>query len=188
MADMPIDKVAFDTAFDFIMKFEGGYVNDKDDPGGATKYGISLVFLRGVRGYATADSRTILKLTRDDAKKIYKEHFWTPNRLGEIPSDLAIPVMDTAVNMGYRFAIKNLQRSLNKSGLVSEKLSVDGACGNKTVAAANNANVVKNIELVRAYYMMNRVIRYIAICERNPKMRKFFFGWLRRVGGLWVTK
>ena len=36
-----------------IVRREGGFVNDPDDPGGATKYGVTIHTLRAVRGSAT---------------------------------------------------------------------------------------------------------------------------------------
>ena len=52
----------FEKAFEYVIANEGGYVFDKNDPGGATKYGISQ------KAYHTLNIRA---LTLDDAKKIY---------------------------------------------------------------------------------------------------------------------
>ncbi|UIJ38551.1 hypothetical protein LWC08_02995 [Desulfobaculum bizertense] len=32
---------ALKAALDFVLQYEGGFVNHPDDPGGATKYGVS---------------------------------------------------------------------------------------------------------------------------------------------------
>ena len=54
----------FDKALKFVLKWEGGYSNDPNDPGGETKYGISK------RSYPELD---ISKLTLEQAKDIFIE-------------------------------------------------------------------------------------------------------------------
>lgn len=92
----------FETAFEFIMKWEGGYVNNKKDPGGETKYGISK------RSYPNLD---IKNLTREDAKKIYLKDFWNGSTADEYPKPLNIVIFDTAVNMGISRALKFLEKT-----------------------------------------------------------------------------
>ena len=81
----------FDAAMKFIFKWEGGYVWDKDDPGGETKYGISK------KSYPNLD---IKNLTKDQAKEIYRRDYWDKADLERYPQDKAIVLMNVAVNMG----------------------------------------------------------------------------------------
>lgn len=81
----------FDSCVEFILKAEGGYVNDKYDAGGETKYGISK------RSYPDVN---IKNLTLDDAKAIYKRDYWDACGCGDLKEPLDVIVFDTAVNMG----------------------------------------------------------------------------------------
>ena len=81
----------FDTAFEFILRWEGEYVNDPNDPGGATKYGISS------RSYPNLD---IENLTVYDAKGIYYKDYWLRSGCDELTPPMDIIIFDTSVNMG----------------------------------------------------------------------------------------
>lgn len=81
----------FETAVAFVLRHEGGYVNDPADPGGETKYGISK------RRYPWL---TIAGLTVDDAKTIYYDDYWVPSGASRLAMPMALVVLDTAVNMG----------------------------------------------------------------------------------------
>jgi len=97
----------FDKAFQDVIGFEGGYVNNPNDKGGETKYGISK------RSYPSID---IENLTLDGAKEIYYKDFWNTIRLELSLIDdekIAIELFDTAVNMGVGVASKFLQEALN---------------------------------------------------------------------------
>lgn len=95
--------MTFDIAFDRLMGVEGGYVNDPNDPGGETNWGISK------RSYPHVD---IKNLTRDGAKAIYKTEFWDVIEADGLPGDLAFQVFDFSVNSGISTAIRYLQRAL----------------------------------------------------------------------------
>lgn len=81
----------FDRAFAIVVGEEGGYVNNKDDPGGETKYGISK---------QSYPARDIAALTLDDAKAIYLHDYWTVAKCDLLPWPNCLPVFDCAVNQG----------------------------------------------------------------------------------------
>src|SRR5512147_2295714 len=87
----------FDIAINFVLQREGGYVNDPDDPGGETNYGISK------KSFPNID---IKNLTVNEAKSIYREHYWDACGCDDIPSPLDVVMFDTAVNMGVGTAKK----------------------------------------------------------------------------------
>ncbi len=87
----------FDKALKFVLKWEGGYSNDPNDPGGETKYGISK------RSYPELD---ISKLTLKQVKEIYYQNYWLKTGCDKLPFPFNIVVFDTAVNMGRSRAIK----------------------------------------------------------------------------------
>ncbi len=87
---------SLDIAINFVIKHEGGYVNDPKDPGGETKFGISK------RAYPNLN---IKDLTIEQAKAIYKKDYWDRCNCDEIEYPLDIVVFDTAVNMGIQRAL-----------------------------------------------------------------------------------
>jgi len=89
----------FEKALKFVLKWEGGYSNDPNDPGGETKFGICK------RSYPELD---ISKLTLEQAKEIYYKNYWLKSGCDELPYPFNIIVFDTAVNMGRRRAIEFL--------------------------------------------------------------------------------
>lgn len=96
--------MTFDTAFDRVIGHEGGYVNDPNDPGGETNWGISK------RSYPNLD---IKNLTREDAYGIYKVDFWNRVHADKLPDGVAFQLFDFAVNSGIETAIRYFQRALN---------------------------------------------------------------------------
>lgn len=81
----------FDTAIAFILDQEGGLVNNPEDPGKLTKYGISQA------AYPTVD---IANLTVDDAKAIYRRDYWTPMGCDGMADPWALLALDSAVQHG----------------------------------------------------------------------------------------
>lgn len=75
----------------FILKWEGGYVNDPHDPGGETKYGISK------KAYPDLDIRN---LSNEDIYDIYWRDYWDKTGCEELEWQMAYVIMDTAVNLG----------------------------------------------------------------------------------------
>lgn len=95
--------MSFETAVNRVLGNEGGYVWNISDPGGETKWGISK------RQYPNLN---IKELTKEDAKKIYKQDFWDRIDGDELPEDVAFQVFDAAVNHGIGNAIRMLQRAI----------------------------------------------------------------------------
>lgn len=95
--------MSFETAVNRVLENEGGYVWNISDPGGETKWGISK------RQYPNLN---IKELTKEDAKKIYKQDFWDRIDGDELPEDVAFQVFDAAVNHGIGNAIRMLQRAI----------------------------------------------------------------------------
>ena len=86
---------AFERSLAFVLKWEGGYTNDPDDPGGETNFGISR------RAYPREN---IGKMTRERAAEIYRRDYWGPAGCEALPFPLALCVFDTAVNCGVTSA------------------------------------------------------------------------------------
>lgn len=98
--------MSFDRAVEFILREEGGYVNNPSDPGGETKYGISK------RSYPNED---IANLTVDKAKSIYRRDYWNPLGLDAEKYGPALVLMDCAVNQGTKRAVQLRDRVATSS-------------------------------------------------------------------------
>ena len=109
---------SFLTVMDFVLKAEGGLVDNPHDPGGLTNFGISQ------KSYPNEDIRN---LTKDRALAIYFLDYWTPIRGDALPLPVAFVVMDSAVNCGVRKAIVWLQAEAGATP--------DGVFGPKTLDA-----------------------------------------------------
>lgn len=91
----------FSRAVEFVLEEEGGFVDDPQDPGGATNWGISQ------RAYPEIN---IKALSRDKAIAIYQRDYW--DHLPTLPGRLQFLVFDFAVNAGISRAIKTLQSAI----------------------------------------------------------------------------
>ena len=150
----------FDDIIEIVLEHEGGYVNDPDDPGGETNFGIAK------RSHPDVD---IANLTKEDAKIIYYQDYWMKNRVPQMPDDLKHIYFDMCVNQGRGRAVKILQRAANAKGA---NLKGDGGLGPKTVGALDGVE----LDRVRAY----RIKYYADLVTRKPDLEKFYFGWFRR--------
>jgi lysozyme family protein len=93
----------FQVYFDRLIEYEGRYVNDPNDPGGETNWGISK------RAYPNF---IIKDLTREDAYNIYKRDFWDVLQADNLPDSITFQLFDFAVNSGISTAIRYFQRAL----------------------------------------------------------------------------
>lgn len=145
----------FERAISIIVDIEKGYVNDPNDPGGETKYGIAKRFWPNV---------DIKNLSLDGARKIYKENYWDPCQCDSLPWPLNLFVFDCAVNQGIDAAIRTLQKSLG--------VAQDGVIGRVTIEAAKRADKEATARL-----MVFRAMRYIG--TRN--FDRYGDGWFKRL-------
>ena len=146
----------FDDIIEVVLKHEGGYVNDPDDPGGETNFGIAK------RSHPNVD---IKNLTKDGAKEIYKEHYWDGNKVESLPENLRHIAFDMYVNQGKSRGVKILQQAANAKGA---GLKVDGGLGPMTLKAITESNV--ELQRVRAY----RIKYYADLVTRKPDLEKFY--------------
>ncbi|MEM9551616.1 MAG: holin-associated N-acetylmuramidase [Pseudomonadota bacterium] len=169
-----------------IVRREGGFVNDPDDPGGATKYGVTIHTMRrlglDLTGNGTIDVADVRALTRDDAVEIFIRHYFEKPRLDELPQALQATVFDMYVNAGAN-AVKILQRLLRQMGY---DIAADGVIGPKTLGAVRAAQGDDPV-LLRDAYGIARRNYYFGIGDRRPASRKYARtraggkgGWIKR--------
>lgn len=173
---------------------EGGFVDHKKDPGGATKHGVSLRWLLqlgdvdndGVLegdfdGDGDVDVDDIRKLELPDAIKLYREQWWEPNHYARIQSQqAAYKVFDFAINMGTRGSHRIMQRAVNR--IMADHLKVDGKLGPKSFQAINGICSTKapHRDFIQ-FVCAEALVRYVRIYEKDPsRYVVFLHGWSRR--------
>jgi lysozyme family protein len=165
----------FDKALKVILVHEGGsaYTDDPADPGGATKYGISLRFLKDhgidLDGDGDIDAEDVRGLDPEKAAQLYRQFFWNLVH-GDDFADQAVAtkLFDMAVNMGPGRAIILIQKAV--------LVPADGVFGPKTFAAINGFAqplLFANLESFLGDF-------YRGIVADRPKSAKFLEGWLVR--------
>ncbi len=159
----------FKRSLKVVRRWEGGLVDHPSDPGGITKWGISLRFLRAigmdVNGDGVINGRDIKSLTIPHIEEIYHDHFWAKCHCDFLPVGIDLAVFDCAVNQGPNRAKRLLQKAL--------KVKADGMIGPITLAAADKANPAELL----GEFMARRAVHYSSLTN----VIIFGLGWFRRI-------
>jgi len=174
----------FDFAIPLILKAEGfrpghtGLVDDPDDPGGPTNYGVSLRALRKLGplvgdfdGDGDVDADDISFMTYDDAVNIYKGWYWRPE-FDVLHREVAYRLADHWVNAGPTAMARVAQRAIRA---MLRPIEVDGKYGAKTNSAIElcGTNILPAIRSERAGF-------YRELIAKNATFEKYRNGWLNR--------
>jgi len=155
-----------------IVAREGGYVNDPDDPGGATNHGVTIHTLRrlglDLDGDGVVDPADVRALSRDQAVGIFIRDYYERPRIAELPAALQPSLFDMYVNAGAN-AVRILQRLLGEMGF---RVAVDGVIGPQSAAAARNAADPDPLALADAYGVARRNY-YFRLADARPASRKY---------------
>jgi lysozyme family protein len=169
-----------------IVRREGGYVNDPDDPGGATNYGVTIHTMRrlglDLDKDGDVDAADVRRITKAQAIDIFKEYYFVRPGIARLPEALHASLFDMYVNAGSH-AVKILQRLLAAFG---RKVGVDGKIGPQTIDAAAEIYRRAPDHLADAYGVARRNY-YYKLADRRAPMRKFA---RRRDGGKggWIIR
>lgn len=169
----------FEYCFKIILEHEGGLSTDKRDPGGTTKWGISLRYLKMIgldlNDDGVVDEKDIFVLDKENAKQIYYENWWLNYQYSRFKHiEVAAKVFDLAVNMGGYAAHKLCQIAINR--LRDKPIAVDGILGDESYGAANKLDAHKLREELRKCAEH----KYRQILADNPHMEWARNGWMRR--------
>lgn len=163
-ADVMIDRIIID---------EGGdkFTNDPQDPGGATKYGITLDTLRDWRGVKTLPVSAVIALSLPEARAIYRTRYVASCRVDQMPIGIDYSVLDFAVNAGPSRSIKTLQKIIG--------VAPDGVVGPVTLKAVRDydqSSLINNFAAARSKYY-----------QSLSNFGRFGRGWLNRTERVRVT-
>lgn len=168
----------------FTQVWEGGsaLVNNKNDPGGITKYGVSLRFLKNLplkdadlNKDGIIDWKDVASLTETAQENIFFKYFWEAIKASELPNKISMVLYDTSVNLGTKRSIIMLQKVLG--------VTADGVIGPKTIKQAQNVSDV--FEAVKDLLNLRRR-HYFNLAEKTEWADAFIKGWLRRTDALEV--
>ena len=155
----------FDGALSRVLAHEGGFTDDKRDPGGATNFGITIAdYRKYVKPDATVADVRAMRV--EEARAIYRAHYWDALDCDALPAGVDESVFDYGVNSGVGRAGRVLRRVL---GLPDDDWRVTAAvlaaCARREAAA-----VVRDINDER--------LRFLKSLRTWPV---FGTGWQRRV-------
>lgn len=155
-----------------ILKWEGGFVNDPDDLGGATNRGVTLAtYMQYCRkkGYPVPTVERLKKLSDREWTEILKTMYWDRWKADQIESQSVANILVDWVWASGNYGIKIPQQLFN--------VKVDGIVGPKTLEAVNSRNP-------RELFDMIKIARFDfieEICRKRPANNKFKRGWLNRI-------
>lgn len=150
----------------FTLHEEGGYVDDPEDTGGITDFGITLCNWRAFMGDPEADGNDLRKLTPGQKSAFYGAMYWNPVRGDDLPPALDLMTFDHGVNAGTARSAMLLQQALG--------VPQDGHIGSQTLAVAHRA--VRSVVLDTLAHLQETFYR------TRPAFGHFGAGWLARLG------
>lgn len=186
-----------------LLDIEGGYVNNPNDKGGETLFGISRVYNPQWDGWRLVDSlrprspaNTALfiatiessKVLKQKALDFYRREFYTPvmpaSAAGRVDGVIASELFDQAVHFGPRRAVRHLQRVLNvlnRRADLWDDIVTDGLMGPATrrtyaeaVRLGNQLHIIRGLDILQGAYLFGRI-------EVDESQEAFTRGWFARV-------
>ncbi|MHB8406304.1 MAG: glycoside hydrolase family 108 protein [Gammaproteobacteria bacterium] len=165
----------FQTALFFVLREEGGYVDNPADHGGPTNQGITQATYDSYRRSTGKSAETVALIAPPEVLDIYSEMYWLPAHCQALPLTLAVCHFDWTVNHGVTGAIRTLQQVLS--------VEEDGVFGPMTAAALQSAGAQDLPALIESYLELRRQW-YQNFVSRDPSQDQFLEGWLSRVNRL----
>lgn len=159
----------------FIRKWEGGFVNDPYDKGGATNAGVTIATYRTYRkqkGYATTSVDDLKRMTSVEWQEIFKTLYWDRWRADYILSQSVADILVDWVWASGVWGIKIPQRLLG--------VTTDGVVGPVTLETLNRLEARQTFDTIKSA----RVQFIDDICRRTPTNERFRRGWINRLNDI----
>lgn len=159
----------------FILQWEGGFVNDPDDLGGATNKGITLstyeTFCRR-KGYPKPTVERLKNIGEAEWMEILKTLYWDRWKADQIVNQSVANILVDWVWASGNHGIKRPQKILG--------VNIDGIVGSKTLNAVNARDSKELFYAIKA----DRIKFIEEICISRPANNKFKRGWLNRINAI----
>jgi lysozyme family protein len=155
----------FDTALAHVLKSEGLWSDNPQDPGGATMKGITFAVFKEWKRNPHLTKDDLRNISDADVHDLYKQLYWDKIHGDDLPAGVDYATFDAAVNMGVGRASKLLQEAVG--------VTADGVIGDGTLQAISKANTRSLLE--------NFAAEKIAFYKSLPTFDTFGKGWLNRV-------
>ena len=159
----------------FILQWEGGFVNDPLDLGGATNKGITIgtfTEYKKRKGLKAPTVQDLKNISNEDWHEVFKGLYWDRWRADEIKSQAVANILVDWVWASGSHGIKRPQRLLG--------VTADGIVGSKTIAALNAKDPAELFKMIKA----DRIKFIDEICEKRPANNRFKKGWLNRINAI----
>lgn len=159
----------------FILSWEGGFVNDPDDLGGATNKGVTLNAFKAWRksqGMATPTVQDLKNITDAEWDGVFKASYWDRWRADGIRDQSLANILVDWLWCSGSYGVRIPQSVLG--------VAVDGVVGAKTLAALNAQPPSVFFERLKR----EREDFIGRICRSRPANRKYRKGWLNRIGSM----
>lgn len=161
----------FHTCFDIVLECEGGYINHKNDRGGATNFGVTQQTYDNYREAKQLLKQSVKFISLTEAKEIYYV-YWLDAKCDHVQAPVDLLVFDCAINSGPGRAIKLLQNAL--------KINSDGVFGKMTLLSLDN---IEPKELAKRY-LGEREAFYDRLVAKDSTQQVFLKGWKNRLDKL----
>ncbi len=158
----------------FVLSFEGGYCNNRSDRGGATNKGVTIATFRSVFG-KDKTIEDLKNITDEQWEYIFKKYYWDACKADLIKDQ---SVANLLVDFAYNSGVARVSRFIQK--IVG--VTADGIIGSKTINAINS--YPRGQRQLFATLKQRRKKHYDGIVEADPKQKKFYDGWMNRLGDI----
>ena len=156
----------------FIQKWEGGWVDDPSDRGGATMKGITLITygaFQKSKGQPAPSKDDLRNMSDEEWLDVFKSLYWDRWKADEIENQSVANILVDWVWASGVWGIKIPQRIL--------QVADDGIVGEKTISKLNSvdqASLFDDIQKARQEFVTD-------LAERDPSQNRFINGWLNRI-------
>ena len=144
-----------------VLKYEGGYVDHPQDPGGPTNKGITQAVYDAWQKKNGLPTQSVRNISDATVAAIYKQQYWDAISGDDLPSGIDFAVFDYAVNSGVSRAAKTLQSVVG--------VTQDGQIGPQTIQAA------------KSYVAMAVTNKRLAFMQSLSIWNTFGKGWAARI-------
>jgi lysozyme family protein len=159
----------FSDSLAMVLQFEGGFVDNPADPGGATNQGVTQAVYNRFRAEHSLPIQSVRLIQSNEVAAIYQVEYWLAAHCDKLTHPLDSVVFDCAVNSGVRESTQTLQRALG--------IEPDGSFGPVTLAASLACNPVATANA----FLDLRDQFYNDLATAKPALHQFLRGWLDRI-------